>query len=466
MELSSAVPGLPESTSELKKTASTLDNFEVVRTLGSGYSGKVKLVLDYRTGVFAAKIFKSPSLELKSRFEEMISNEVNNLRKVEHPNVLKIISVHPNGKYVRKGTLESYTCFYVLMEFCPNGSLFDLIAQNGALSESEARYYFHQLISAIETCHSHGFAHRDLKLENMLLDSEFNLKLADFGFSFNLEGRDGSGFMRTNLGTNQYKAPEIHLNQPYSGVAVDIFSAGIILFIMQRYNPPFYQAARSDLLFKYLSEQPGKFWQIHESQSKLESSSSLKDIVTKMMAFDPSMRLSIYGIKVHEWFNGQVTIPKQVGSAIIEQKRTQKEKARECRRKGVKGPRLYRGISQEDSLSLSLTSENSYISPTKVREPFDSIRVFGDFWTGLEIEHLWTLVTTALSNLNAEYGTVSQDEIIITYVGLNEHADFKIKLKSTEEMNLLQFKLKQGNSFEYREVVKAILGAVQEASGS
>lgn len=87
-------------------------------------------------------------------------------------------------------------------------------------------------MEGLDYCHSHSIAHRDLKPENLLLDSEFTLKLADFGFAAPLEGRDGSGYLVTKLGTLNYMAPEIHLKQPYQGKQVDLFAAAIILFIM------------------------------------------------------------------------------------------------------------------------------------------------------------------------------------------------------------------------------------------
>jgi len=87
--------------------------------------------------------------------------------------------------------------------------------------------------------HSKGVAHRDLKPENLMIDHNFNLKIADFGFAGPMQGRDGSGYLHSNLGTAQYKAPELHLGKKYTGEGNDLFAAAVILFTMVSQRPPF-----------------------------------------------------------------------------------------------------------------------------------------------------------------------------------------------------------------------------------
>ena len=105
-------------------------------------------------------------------------------------------------------------------------------------------------MDAMNYLHSQNFSHRDLKPENILLDKNYNLKLADFGFTTYMEGRDGLGKLRTQLGTESYMAPEINLKLSYSGVAIDLFAMGIILFVMYSGNPPFNRADPKDIYFK------------------------------------------------------------------------------------------------------------------------------------------------------------------------------------------------------------------------
>jgi len=98
------------------------------------------------------------------------------------------------------------------LEIAQGGELFDFIALSGNFDEPTARYYFKQFIEGLKYCHDKGVAHRDLKTENILLDHEYNLKIADFGFAGPIEGRDGKGYLKTELGTHNYIAPEIHLS--------------------------------------------------------------------------------------------------------------------------------------------------------------------------------------------------------------------------------------------------------------
>ena len=134
------------------------------------------------------------------------------MQALDHKNIVKQIT---HGKAIyKKGDTENLRSF-IAIELASGGELFDFIAESGALSEREARFYFKQFLEGLDYCHSNGIAHRDLKPENLLLDNDYNLKIADFGFAAPVEGRDGKGYLTTKLGTYNYMAPEIHTNIPY-----------------------------------------------------------------------------------------------------------------------------------------------------------------------------------------------------------------------------------------------------------
>lgn len=153
---------------------------------------------------------------------------------------------------------------YIALELATGGELFDFISNSGRFEEPVARYYFKQLLEGLYYCHNQSICHRDLKPENLLLDGEYNLKIADFGFAAPTMGRDGSGYLETKLGTLNYMAPEIHLKQPYQGKSVDIFAAGCILFIMVAQHPPFTTATPQDPFYRCLAANRADiFWRTH-----------------------------------------------------------------------------------------------------------------------------------------------------------------------------------------------------------
>lgn len=242
-------------------------------------------------------------------------NEFEILAQLSHPNIVKVFSFASNGA---KSLEEIAT--YMVSEFAKYGDVFDWVAQTGYFSDRTARYFFRSLISALEYLHAAGFTHRDIKPQNLLLDSEFNLKLADFGFSGNLSGKFGNGELRDYLGTKGYMAPEIIKRVPYSGSSVDIFAAGVVLFIMKAGHPPFTQAdCDTDPFYNLLSNKNyEKFWILH-SKGKPKNFFSLdfKNLIEYILHPDPSQRPTIAEIKSHRWFRkptgGKAAVQRELG---------------------------------------------------------------------------------------------------------------------------------------------------------
>ena len=139
-----------------------------------------------------------------------------------------------------------------------------------------------------------------------MLDSNFNLKIADFGFAAALRGKDGSGLLKTQLGTQSYMAPEIHLGKSYSGASVDLFAAAIILFIMVTKRPPFYSANPQDAHYKLLcSGRTDLFWKAHDQaedpKTPISAQKDFVDLFEQMTKLNPKHRLSIDQILAHPW---------------------------------------------------------------------------------------------------------------------------------------------------------------------
>ena len=186
--------------------------------------------------------------------QTLVTTECEALQKIKpHINVLNLIEV-AKGFYEKPGK-DPREVNYIVLELCAGGCLFDFVASSGRFKEPLARYYFKEFIAGLMHVHDNGITHRDLKPENLMLDENYNLKVADFGFAAPVLGRDGvSGTLHTYLGTSNYMAPEIHQRLPYQGPSVDLFAASIILFIMVAQHPPFNRAMPNDPFYNCLAK--------------------------------------------------------------------------------------------------------------------------------------------------------------------------------------------------------------------
>jgi len=200
------------------------------------------------------------------------------------------------------------------LELASNGEIFEYLAKTEKFPENIARYYFKQLISALLYINQKGFVHRDLKPENLFLDENFNLKLADFGFAACVEGRDGSGKLKSILGTESYMAPELNIKaKGYHGIPIDLFSAGVILFIFMTGTPCFKTAHPNDQHYKLIcTNNHTLFWKSHMARKNMKFSRDFMEIISSLLAFDPINRPSIAEIMSHAWYNGETATHEEV----------------------------------------------------------------------------------------------------------------------------------------------------------
>jgi len=219
-----------------------------------------------------------------------------------------------------------------VLEFAPGGEIFDILYYTSALEPILARTYFRQSIFGLEACHNAGVAHRDIKPQNLLLDSRFNIKLTDFGLSKVFESDADAIMSTTYVGTRGYQAPELLLDKPYD-LACDIFSMGVVLFILITGYPPFEQAHYSDRWFRPLAKGDySKFWKYHAGCS-ISNDAKCKDLLEKMLCYDPKERITIAQIKKHEWFNGKYLEGKDLIRALRQRHREMEAKRRRDARK-------------------------------------------------------------------------------------------------------------------------------------
>lgn len=189
----------------------------------------------------------------------LVKSEIKVTQKLEHENIIKYLG---QGKTKLSGEYNKST--YLVQEYAHKGSLLEIVAGSGALTEDFSRFYMQQLVEALKHMYQQGHVHRDLKLENLMLDEKFNLKLIDFGFNGDIKGDKNSGILSTFLGTPGYIAPEILLKQSYIGEKVDSFAMGVILFTLVMGRPPFTMAKANDRYYRLInSNKIEAFWKVN-----------------------------------------------------------------------------------------------------------------------------------------------------------------------------------------------------------
>ena len=200
---------------------------------------------------------------------------------------------------------------FAVIELAANGEIFEYLSTLGKFPEPICRFLYRQLLLALDHIHSRGYCHRDLKPENILLDEQFNLKLADFGFAAIIRGKTGDGKRSTTLGTQCYMAPELVKSESYHGVAADLFSSAIMLFMFMTSRPPFKSAGKEDPHYrKMCNNMHEAFWKRKTQAQKLHP--SFVDLMNSLLAEKPNHRPSIAEILTSPWMQGETATHDQV----------------------------------------------------------------------------------------------------------------------------------------------------------
>ncbi|XP_066550967.1 MAP/microtubule affinity-regulating kinase 3a isoform X3 [Amia ocellicauda] len=201
-----------------------IGNYRLLKTIGKGNFAKVKLARHILTGrEVAIKIIDKTQLNPTSL--QKLFREVRIMKILNHPNIVKLFEV-----------IETEKTLYLVMEYASGGEVFDYLVAHGRMKEKEARAKFRQIVSAVQYCHQKHIVHRDLKAENLLLDADMNIKIADFGFSneFTMGNK-----LDTFCGSPPYAAPELFQGKKYDGPEVDVWSLGVILYTLVSGSLPF-----------------------------------------------------------------------------------------------------------------------------------------------------------------------------------------------------------------------------------
>ncbi|KAK8756547.1 hypothetical protein V5799_000751, partial [Amblyomma americanum] len=256
-----------------------IGRYRLLKTIGKGNFAKVKLAKHVPTGKeVAIKIIDKTQLNPSSL--QKLFREVRIMKMLDHPNIVKLYQV-----------IETEKTLYLVMEYASGGEVFDYLVAHGRMKEKEARAKFRQIVSAVQYCHQKRIIHRDLKAENLLLDGEMNIKIADFGFSN--EFVPGMK-LDTFCGSPPYAAPELFQGKKYDGPEVDVWSLGVILYTLVSGSLPFDGANLKELRERVLR---GKY------RIPFYMSTDCENLLKKFLVLNPAKRATLEVIMKDKWMN-------------------------------------------------------------------------------------------------------------------------------------------------------------------
>nr|XP_043630690.1 CBL-interacting serine/threonine-protein kinase 5-like [Erigeron canadensis] len=403
--------------------------YEKGRLIGKGTFAKVYYGREISTGESVAiKVINKDQVKDQGMVEQ-IQREISATRLVRHPNIVELHEV-----------LATKSKIYYVMEYVSGGELFAKVSNGGRLKEDVARKYFVQLISAVDFCHSRGVSHRDIKPENLLLNGNDDLKITDFGFSALNEQKKIDGLLHTQCGTPAYVAPEVLRKKGYDGAKADIWSCGVVLYVLLAGFLPFHDENLMCLyrkIFKAEYEFPPWF------------SPETRKLISKLLMADPERRISIQGIMRVPWY-----------------------------RKGLSRPRSFRlnkqlitvSGSSPDLLSNPGTLKKSTSSPSF----FNAFELISSMSSGFDLSTLFETkekkkVASIFTSKFSAAAIVERLEKLAREMRfqVEKEDDFKVKMEGTEEgrkgvlavtaevfevaaeMTVVEFSKDSGDTLEY-----------------
>lgn len=286
----------------MKNLASTeLSDYDLTETLGEGTFARI-MKATYRPGgggnASALKVIKKT---LSPKDLKVVSAEADTMARLSHENVLKLL-----GPVTRAdGSLAALN-----LELASDDDFFSLVEKGGKMSDALTRHYFRQMMLALKHCHSRGIAHRDVKLENLLLGEGFRLKLSDFGLAWASNAELGVPpphmYCKTRTGTIPYMAPELLLGngtihgQSFDTSKLDVWSAGVTLFILITGFPPWAEATSKDKFYR-LTPRMDTFWRCVQRWAVFTDDAI--SLLTAMLDKNPATRLSVDDVLAHPYCN-------------------------------------------------------------------------------------------------------------------------------------------------------------------
>lgn len=250
--------------------------------------------------------------------DDSIDTEVKYLEMLDHQNIIKMIG-HGHDQILKSKGKEDEIIQYIVLEPCLGGMLFEYAFHIGRFSDSICRNLFKQLLSALEYMHSKGVYHMDIKPENIVFDSDFNLKLIDFGLSTE------KTTSTQRCGTPDYHSPELYMDQEYSPRGVDLYASGMVLFIMKTGVSPFDFPSEMDPLYRYIAaDNFKKFWKKHSKKLNDELDifdDEFKDLITGILKYNPEDRITMEEMLAHPWMQGETATSEELKEELSTRKK-------------------------------------------------------------------------------------------------------------------------------------------------
>ncbi|KAL7606410.1 hypothetical protein Lser_V15G17636 [Lactuca serriola] len=395
--------------------------YEMGRLLGQGTFAKVYYAKDLFTSESVAiKVIKKDQVR-KEGLMEQITREISIMRLVRHPNVVELKEVMATKRKI-----------FFVMEYVTGGELFAKVLK-GKLKEDVARKYFQQLISAVDFCHSRGVSHRDLKPENLLLDENGDLKVTDFGLSALPEQLTNDGLLHTQCGTPAYVAPEVLRRKGYDGAKADIWSCGVILYVLLAGFLPFQDENIMRMykkIFKAEYECPPWF------------SADTRRLISKILIVDPTRRITIPAIKRLPWFLKGFQRPLAFSIKETEDQGTETEQLPKLK----SSPPFYNAFEFISSMSSGFDLSNM----------FESKRKSGSLFTSrYSASAILNKLDSAAKKLNFKILNSKQNEYKIKMQGISEGRKGKLSVTAevfevAPEVSVVEFSKSAGDTLEYK----------------
>ncbi|XP_057969194.1 CBL-interacting protein kinase 2-like [Malania oleifera] len=413
-----------------------MQKYELGRLLGQGTFAKVYYARSLKTNQsMAIKVIDKEKVTRVGLINQ-IKREISIMRLVTHPNIVQLYEV-----------MATKSKIYFVMEYARGGELFDKVAK-GRLKEEVARKYFQQLINAVDFCHSRGVYHRDLKPENLLLDENENLKVSDFGLSALAESKHQDGLLHTTCGTPAYVAPEVINRKGYDGAKADIWSCGVVLYVLLAGYLPFHD---SNLIEMYRK--------IGRAEFKCPNwfPSEVRKLLRRILDPNPNTRISIDKIKENSWFR------RGLKSKQTKTETESKNRAPETMDGG--DPIENSSVAAETKPEVARPSNLNAFDIISLSAGFDLSGLFEDNYRKREARFTCrksaSVIISKLEEIakRLRFKIGKKDAGLMKLEGLKEGRKGKLSIDAeifeiTPSFHLVEMKKSSGDTLEYQKIIK------------